>query len=56
MVEVVDAGVEGDEPGVAAPEAGAGATPVVAYVGLGLGALALVVALLALLLSRRKAS
>jgi uncharacterized protein YcnI len=63
VVAVVAAGVAGDEPAPApgtspnsTPEVGIAATPIVAYVGLGLGVLALVVALLALLLSRRRAS
>ena len=63
VVAVVAAGVAGDEsapaPGTgpnSTPEVGIASTPIVAYVGLGLGVLALVVALLALLLARRRAS
>ena len=54
VVEVVEGGIESDEPGVAAPGSSAGFTQVAAYGGLGLGVLALVVALLALLIARRK--
>ena len=57
VAEVVPGGTQPDEtPGVAAPELGLGFIPIAAYGGLGLGALALVVALLALLLIRRKPS
>ncbi len=55
VVEVVEGGAQTDEPGAAAPESGGGFTPIAAYGGLGLGALALMVAVLALLI-RRKAS
>jgi uncharacterized protein YcnI len=62
VVAVVPAGVAGDEPAPApeegpasTPETGIAATPIVAYGGLVLGALALVVAVLALL-TRRKAT
>ncbi len=53
VVEVVEGGTQGDEPGAAARETGVGFTRIAAYGGLVLGALALVVALLALLLVRR---
>lgn len=62
VVAVVPAGVAGDEPAPApedgpssTPETGIAASPIVAYGGLVLGALALVVALVALVASRRKA-
>jgi uncharacterized protein YcnI len=56
VLEVVQGGTQPDEtPGVAAPELGLGFIPIAAYGGLGLGLLALVVALVALL-TRRKAS
>jgi uncharacterized protein YcnI len=63
VVAVVAAGVAGDEPAPApkegpasTPEVGIAASPIASYIALGLGVLALVVALLALLMSRRKAS
>lgn len=56
VVEVVEGRIEGDEPGAALPGSGAGFTRMAAYGALGLGTLALVVALAALLLARRKAS
>lgn len=55
VVEVVQGGGQSNEtPGVEAPELGLGFVPIAAYGGLGLGVLALVVALVALL-TRRKA-
>ena len=56
VVEVVQGGGQSNEtPGVEAPELGLGFVSIAAYGGLGLGVLALVVALVALL-TRRKAS
>ena len=56
VVDVVQGGAQPEEsPGVAAPEAGLGFIPIAAYGGLGLGVLALVVALLALIRSLRRA-
>jgi hypothetical protein len=56
VVDVVQGGAQPEEsPGVAAPELGLGFIPIAAYGGLGLGILALVVALLALIRSLRRA-
>jgi uncharacterized protein YcnI len=56
VVDVVQGGAQPEEsPGVAAPEAGLGFIPIAAYGGLGLGILALVVALVALIRSLRRA-
>jgi hypothetical protein len=55
VVDVVQGGAQpGETPGVGAAELGLGFIPIAAYGGLGLGVLALVVALVALL-TRRKA-
>ena len=59
VVEVLQSAVQPSEPGAAAAESSGVFTPIAAYGGLGLGALALVVALVALLvalLRGRKAS
>jgi hypothetical protein len=59
VVEVLQSGAQPGEPGTAATGSGGVFTPIAAYSGLGLGALALVVALVALLvalLRGRKAS
>jgi hypothetical protein len=59
VVEVLQSAVQPSEPGAAAAESGGVFTPIAAYGGLGLAALALVVALVALLvalLRARKAS
>jgi uncharacterized protein YcnI len=57
VVDVVRGGTRPEEApgGVAAPESGLGFVPIAAYGGLGLGVLALVVALLALIRSLRRA-
>jgi len=53
VVEVIQGDAQTDRPGAGAPRSGGGFTPIAAYGGLGLGALALVVALLALLFARK---
>jgi uncharacterized protein YcnI len=52
VVEVVRSGAQADEPSAAPPESGGGFAPIAAYGGLGVGILALIVALVALLRKR----
>lgn len=53
VVEVVGGGIQGNKAGTAVPQSGGGFTSIAAYGGLVLGAVALAVALLALVIGRR---